>query len=154
MNSSLFASNNHKNCLKPDFFSLRSAKSDRLLAIGTKGYIQLVENEGLTLIPLPKNKQWTCGQLAGLLRDCGPVYVRRGWVKNGKVSGGHAVVMVGARESDNRVVIHDPGSRGHDWECSIDEFNGFIKWDSTKSKYTMMCKLPKVMTRPRSNAIV
>ena len=31
MNSPLFASKNHKNCLKPDFLSLRPGKSDRLL---------------------------------------------------------------------------------------------------------------------------
>jgi hypothetical protein len=124
------------------------------LAIGSKGYVELVKNEGLTLIPLPANRQWSCDQLAALLRDCGPIYVRRGWLKNGVLTGGHAVVLVGARGSTGTVIIHDPGSRGHDWECSIDEFNGFIKWDGSTSKYTMMCKLPEVQTRPRSNAVV
>jgi hypothetical protein len=141
--------------VKPDGSPQKVDKKGNTAALAMgKNYEKLMENEGLTTVPLPKDKKWTCTKLAMILRDCGPCYVRRGWIKNGKLTGGHAVVLVGARESDKKVVIHDPGSRGHDWECSIDEFNAFFKWDGSKAeKYSMMCKLPPVNTRARSNAI-
>ncbi|WP_282608171.1 papain-like cysteine protease family protein [Pelagibius sp. Alg239-R121] len=157
--------------LKPDGSPQKVDKNGNTaaLAMGSAGYEQLVVNEGLTAVPLPSDKRWTCRKLAEILRACGPCFVRRGWIKQGKLTGGHAVVLVGARESDSKVVIHDPGSRGANWECTIDEFNAFFKWEGTKAKkYSMMCKLPVLgglvlqrtstesslpTTRPRSNAI-
>lgn len=124
-------------------------------AIGGVNYDTLVANEGLTAIPLPANKTWTCEKLAEILRDCGPCFIRRGFRKNGVLTGGHAIVLVGARTSDNKVVCHCP-TRGPDQEYTIVQFNDFFKWDDPRAaKNSMMVKLPTVggMVRQRANAM-
>jgi hypothetical protein len=95
-------------------------------AMGAK-YAEMMAAEDLVSVPLPSSKKWTCAMLVSLLKRRGPMYVRRGWIKGGKLTGGHAIVMVGARESDNKVIFHDPGSRGPNWEASLADFNAFFK---------------------------
>jgi hypothetical protein len=119
-----------------------------------KNYQKLVENEGLTLIPLPADKKWTCDQLADILRDCGPCYMRtKLFNATGHFIGGHIIVLVGSKASTNTVTVHDP-AKGPNIELTIDELNARFNWDETPvSKYSMMCKLASVVTRPRSNAV-
>jgi hypothetical protein len=105
-------------------------------------YEELVKNENLVPVPHPDPKAWTCEVLVNLLKRRGPMYVRRGWIKNGQLTGGHAIVMVGARTSDNKVIFHDPGSRGANWEATLADFNQFFKWNDSKSKYSLMYKRP------------
>jgi hypothetical protein len=106
-------------------------------------YPELVKNEGLTLIPLPGDKKWTADKLAELLRDCGPCYMRTKLVNaSGQFIGGHILVLVGARGSDNTAIYHDPAKWAY-MEMSIDQLNRRFNWDDTLlSKYSMMCKLP------------
>jgi hypothetical protein len=120
----------------------------------SNNYQTLVENEGLTLIPLPADKRWTCDKLAELLRDCGPCYMRtKIFGANGVFLGGHIIVLVGVKTTTNVVVVHDP-ARGPNIEMSIDDLNAKFNWDDTTvAKYSMMCKLPVPQTRARSNAV-
>lgn len=105
-------------------------------------YQQLVTNEGLTLIPLPTDKKWTCEKLAEILRDCGPCYMRtKLYSATGAFVGGHIIVLIGATPSTNTVIVHDP-AKGPNIELSIDDLNKKFNWDETPvSKYSMMCKL-------------
>jgi Papain-like cysteine protease AvrRpt2 len=104
-------------------------------------YPELVKNEGLTLIPLPTDKKWTCEKLATLLRDNGPCYMRtKLFTATGTFVGGHILVLIGAKASTNMVVIHDPDA-GPNIELSIADLNQKFNWDETPlSKYSMMCK--------------
>lgn len=103
-------------------------------------YEKLMDNEGLVTVPLPAGKTWTCEQLAGILTKFGPCYVRRGFIKGGKLTGGHAIVLVGAESSSGSVIVHDPW-KGPDQRMSIDEFNQVFKFDDPRaSKYSMMYK--------------
>ncbi len=116
-------------------------------------YATLAQNEGLTSIPLPADNRWTCDKLAEILRDCGPCYMRtKVFSAAGAHVGGHILVLVGSKPSNNTVVIHDP-ARGPSIEMSIDTLNTKFNWDKTAvSGFSMMCKLMP-QTRPRSNAV-
>lgn len=120
----------------------------------SNNYPALVENEGLTLIPLPADKKWTSDKLAELLRDCGPCYMRtKIFDANGVFLGGHIIVLIGVKSTANVVIVHDP-ARGPNIEMSIDDLNAKFNWDATTvAKYSMMCKLPAPQTRSRSNAV-
>jgi hypothetical protein len=127
----------------------------------------LAQNEGLTPIPLPADKKWTCEKLAEILRECGPCLVGRGFRVGAELKGGHIIVVVGARTSDNLVIIHDPAV-GPNLTLPIDGFNNVFPWDRPEAKWLMMVKLPPLAngeqrgranamsdsppTRPRSNA--
>lgn len=103
-------------------------------------YEKLMDNEGLITVPLPAGKQWSSAQLAGILTKFGPCYVRRGFVRDGKLTGGHAIVLVGAKPSDDAVIVHDPWT-GPNQQMSIDEFNRVFKFNDVRaSKYSMMYK--------------
>ncbi|QBQ98963.1 papain-like cysteine protease family protein [Paraburkholderia pallida] len=105
-------------------------------------YPVLVTNEGLSMVPLPADKQWTCEKLATILRDCGPCYVRtKLFDAKGAHVGGHIVVLIGSKPSANTVVIHDP-AKGPNIEITIDDLNKRFNWDDTPlAQYSMMCKL-------------
>lgn len=116
-------------------------------------YPLLVQNEGLTLVPLPSDRRWTAARWAELLRDCGPCYMRtKVYDANGHSVGGHIIVLVGAKTSTNTVTVHDP-AKGPNIELSIDDHNRRFSWDVTPvSQYSMMCKLPQ-RSRPRADAV-
>jgi hypothetical protein len=103
-------------------------------------YDKLMNNEGLVTVPLPTGKSWSTEQLAIILQKFGPCYVRRGFIKNGQLTGGHAIVLVGAVASSNTVIVHDPW-KGANQKMSIDEFNQVFKFhDARAAKYSMMYK--------------
>ncbi len=106
-----------------------------------KNYQTLVDNEGLTMIPLPADSKWTCEKLSELLRDCGPCYMRtKLFSKDGVFVGGHIIVLVGSKTSDNTVTVHDP-AKGPDIVLTIDALNARFNFDATTvSKYSMMYK--------------
>jgi hypothetical protein len=135
---------------------LDSTGSLQPLAMGVN-YPALVENEGLTHIPIPASKAWTCEKLAEILRDCGPCYMRtKLYSSSGTFLGGHILVLVGAKTSTDTVILHDP-ARGPNLERPIAWLNGLFNWDDNERlKYSMMCKLPPVPnggTRQRANAM-
>lgn len=109
--------------------------------IGGDSYETLKKNEGLEAVPLPALKKWTCLQLAKILGQHGPCYVRRGFRNNvGQLVGGHAIVLVGSKLSTNTVIYHCP-TVGANLEMAIDEFNRVFKWDDPRAaKYSMMYK--------------
>jgi hypothetical protein len=109
------------------------------LAMG-HNYEKLMKNEGLMTVPLPQGKSWSTEQLAGILTKFGPCYVRRGFIRDGKLTGGHAIVLVGALASADQVVVHDPW-KGPNQKMSIAEFNRVFKFnDARAASYSMMYK--------------
>lgn len=103
-------------------------------------YATLKKNEHFEGVPLPSTKKWTMYKLYNVLEHHGPCYVRRGYVDKatGTLSGGHAVVLIGANLLDKTVCILDPwyskdkGGAGADkWRQHhpIADFNAFFKWD-------------------------
>lgn len=127
----------------------------------------LAANEGLTQVPLPQSKAWTCDGLAEILRECGPILIGRGFIKGGHLTGGHIIVVVGARATDGIVIIHDPAV-GANLTLPIDKFNGIFPWNRPEAPWLALVKLPPLPdgqqrgranamsgsppTRPRSNA--
>lgn len=115
----------------------------------------LAANEGLTQIPLPASKAWTCNGLVEILRDCGPMLVGRGFLVAGSLQGGHIIVVVGARGADNLVIIHDPAV-GPNLTLPIAGFNSVFPWNRPEAPWLAMVKLPPLadgQQRGRANAM-
>jgi hypothetical protein len=107
---------------------------------------ELLKNEGLTKVPLPSAKAWTADALAEILRTSGPVLVGRGfrnWT-TGQLIGGHFIVLIGAKGSDNTVTVHDPGY-GPNIACPLATFNDFFPWDRPEAPYLMTVKLSRTV---------
>ncbi len=104
-------------------------------------YDELKKNEGLETVPLPPLKKWTCIDLAKILKQHGPCFVRRGFRNQaGNLVGGHIIVLVGSKISTNTVIYHCP-TKGADLEMAIDKFNSVFKWDDPRAAtYSMMYK--------------
>ena len=111
-------------------------------------YEQLKTNEGLVSVSLPESHQWDCLTLCRLLRDKGPLFVRRGFRNaEGKLRGGHIIVLVGCKISSQIVIYHCP-TKGPDLEMGIDEFNNVFKWtDKRAAEYSMMYLPPNRTTK-------
>jgi hypothetical protein len=117
-------------------------------------YAELKANEGLVAVPLPADKKWTCIRLSQILKEHGPCYVRRGFLQNGVLTGGHAIVLVGSKMSNNTVIYHCP-TNGPDQVMSIDEWNKVFKWSDARAKdYSMMYKRGKAAPAGRVKALV
>ena len=127
--------------VKPSGAPQKADKWGNTAAFGMgKNYDKLLENENLVTVPLPKDKIWTCMKLVQILNQHGPCYVRRGFINQGKLVGGHAVVLVGAKTSSNEVILHDPWT-GPDKHMSIADFNKVFKWEGERAtKYSIMHK--------------
>jgi Papain-like cysteine protease AvrRpt2 len=104
-------------------------------------YEQLKTNEHLVSVDLPGSKKWECGALCKILQEKGPCFVRRGFLKDGKLTGGHAIVLVGSKESTKKVIYHCP-TKGPNLEMGIDEFNSVFKWNDSRAKDYSMMYLP------------
>lgn len=119
-------------------------------------YQELATNEHFAPVPLPSNKAWTADGLMDVLGQYGPCYVRRGFRNSsGALTGGHAVVLVGANNGNSQVAILDP------WKNSknptglrfypVAEFNDFFKWEGAlAAKYSLMYKKQTSMVAARS----
>lgn len=105
-------------------------------------YDQLKTNEHLVAVDLPKDKKWTCAALCKILQEKGPCFIRRGFLDNaGNLTGGHIIVLVGSKESTNKIIYHCP-TDGPNLEMAIDNFNKVFKWDDEKAKEYSMMYLP------------
>lgn len=102
-------------------------------------YAELMENEGLTTIPLPPLRKWTGEQLCQILTEKGPCYIRMGFLnEDGDLSGGHAVVLVGCNATTKKLTYHCPMD-GPKRVMTIQKFNDLFKWTGELSaKYSMM----------------
>ena len=109
-------------------------------------YAELAANEHFAPVPLPANKTWTAGQLMDVLGQYGPCYVRRGFRNaSGALTGGHAIVLIGANNSTNEVAVLDPWKNAKNPTglrfFPVSEFNDFFKWDDVNAaRYSMMYK--------------
>jgi hypothetical protein len=99
-------------------------------------YRDLKNNERFDGVPLPSARKWTAPKLYNVLENYGPCYVRRGFrdPATKDLVGGHAIVLIGADISGDRVMCLDP------WETEnvsgkgrqtykLSEFNDFFKWN-------------------------
>jgi hypothetical protein len=107
---------------------------------------ELLKNEGLTKVPLPSNKAWTADGLAEILRTSGPCLVGRGFRDTkGLLIGGHFIVLIGAKDSNKTVTVHDP-AYGPNITCPLSMFNDFFPWDRPEAPYLMTVKLSRTVT--------
>lgn len=109
-------------------------------------YSTLAENENFRPVALPASKAWTANELKYVLDRFGPCYVRRGFRNQvGDLTGGHAIVLIGANGDNDQIAVLDP------WNDTdnptgfrffpLAEFNNFFKWDDPNAaKYSLMYK--------------
>jgi hypothetical protein len=109
-------------------------------------YAELAKNENFAPVDLPPDKAWTANRLMEVLGQYGPCYVRRGFRNSlGVLSGGHAIVLIGANNGNDEVAVLDPWKNAKNPTglrfFPVSEFNSFFKWDdSNASKYSLMYK--------------
>jgi len=116
-------------------------------------YAELKRNEGLKSVTLPSSKTWTCDKISTLLTSHGPLFVRRGFLKNGKLVGGHIIVLVGSRPNKSKIIYHCP-TKGPDLEMDIGMFNKVFKWDDSRAKDYSMMYLPAPPPKTQSKGIL
>lgn len=109
-------------------------------------YGELAANEQFAPVTLPTSKAWTADKLMDVLGQYGPCYVRRGFRnKQGALTGGHAIVLIGANNGLNEVAVLDPQKSTRNLTgfriFKAAEFSDFFKWDDTyAAKYSLMYK--------------
>lgn len=109
-------------------------------------YSELMANEHFASVPLPGNNTWTADALMDVLGSRGPCYVRRGFRNAaGQLTGGHAIVLIGANNSLDQVAVLDPWNDADNPTgfklFTVAQFNDFFKWsDANAAKYSLMYK--------------
>src|SRR5262249_3683033 len=109
-------------------------------------YAQLAKNEHFMPVLLPPDKAWTAERLITVVYQHGPCYVRRGFRNAvGALTGGHAIVLIGANNGTDQVAVLDPwkdqrNPTGFRFFTTA-EFTDFFKWDdSYATNYSLMYK--------------
>ena len=122
-------------------------------------YPELAKNEGFAPATLPTTKAWTADLLMDVLGKYGPCYVRRGFRNSlGKLTGGHAIVLIGANNGTDQVAVLDPWKNDKNPTgmrfFAVADFNNFFKWDDVyASKYSLMYKQQTSIVAARSYII-
>ncbi len=121
-------------------------------------YNELMTNEHFASVTLPPDKKWTADRLMDVLGARGPCYVRRGFRVNGALTGGHAIVLIGANNIKDEIALLDPWNDAGNPTglrfCSAAEFTDFFKWDDLNAaKYSLMYKKQASDVKARSHVM-
>lgn len=89
---------------------------------------QLIKNENLLSVNLPRSGVFLHDELEYLLKRRGPIMF--GWVSAPGQGPRHMSVITGISRERNAVIFHDPNPRrGADQEMSLETFNARLAWD-------------------------